>query len=336
MKKGYKVAFTLLVVVVLVWFLSKFNFMDLYLLITYIDIRWFLLAVLATFMTFIVWNIRWMYISHPYIKGGFWIFLRIILVSAFFSTLAIDPGVSGEPIRAHFVSKVSKRPRAKVFAYVLGDAFFRLSALAVFTLFSILFLLVYIKISSTLRLILYILLGIVLIVSTTLIYLILKKNHYNVGSFFKRLHFLSFIKKRFKTPELFEEFLNIKVKTFVKTFREVVKKKNNILVGVPLSLVFWSLNYLAAYFLFLSFGIEVNFLSIIIVFTLGNLIGSFSPVPGGIGVTEGLMTFLYSAMGVNIILALVVSLLQRAIYYFFSLVIGGLCLINLRKITHEK
>jgi len=43
------------------------------------------------------------------------------------------------------------------------------------------------------------------------------------------------------------------------------------------------------------------------------------------------MTFAYSLLGINISLALAVSLLSRIISYFFSIVVGGLSLIHLEK-----
>ena len=88
--------------------------------------------------------------------------------------------------------------------------------------------------------------------------------------------------------------------------------------------------YLSSYFLFISLNSQINFLSLIVVVTLSYLIGDISPVPGGIGLTEGTMFLLYSAIGVSPSIAIVISLLSRMIYYFFSLLMGGLSLIYLR------
>jgi len=51
-------------------------------------------------------------------------------------------------------------------------------------------------------------------------------------------------------------------------------------------------------------------------------------------ITELTMTLLFSAMGIFPPLALLVVLLTRLIYYFFSLVVGGLSLLYIRKITN--
>ena len=59
--------------------------------------------------------------------------------------------------------------------------------------------------------------------------------------------------------------------------------------------------------------------------------GDFSPTPGGIGLVEGFMIFLYTAIGINLSVAIIVSLLSRMIGYFFSLVLGGISLVWLEK-----
>ncbi len=331
MKRWFGIIFSILVIGFLIWFVKDVDFYELYLLLQYVQPFWFGLAVLSTFLTFIVWNIRWTFIVRPYLKGSFWFFLKVMFASAFFSTVTPGAGLSGEPLRAYFIAKKYKRPHAKVLGYVLGDSFFRLSALVIYTIFSVFFVLIYIKISGGLRLFLYIILASLLLASSWIIYLIFKKGNFKLGNLLRRFYYFKFVRKRFKEQGLFEEYINARMKSFTQIFRLVVKKKRNILVGLPLSFIFWGLNYLSAYFMFLSFGKEVNFLLIIIVFTLANIVGSFSPIPGGIGVSEGLMTFLYSAMGINFALALVVSLLQKMSYYFFSLFVGGWYIVRLRK-----
>jgi uncharacterized protein (TIRG00374 family) len=118
---------------------------------------------------------------------------------------------------------------------------------------------------------------------------------------------------------------------FAKTFRTVIKDRKIILVGIILSLVYWILNFSVSYFLFLSFGIEISFLLIIVVFSIGSIVGDISPTPGGIGLIEGVSILTYSLFGVNLTAAIAVSLLTRMIFYFFALFLGGLSLVNLEK-----
>ncbi len=336
MKRWFGFVFSVIVIGVLIYFLTKVDLYEIYLIFTYLNPFWLTLAFVAMFLTFIVWALKLIYVFRPYLKGNFWFFLQSIFAGAFFATLTPDPGFSGEPVKAYFISEKYKKPKTKVFSYVLADAFFRILALVLLTFIAICLVFVYINISDTLRIIFYSLLAALVIGLVVIFYLILRKSHFKIGVLFKRLHFFRFIKKRFKTAEDFERFINHHVKSFTNSFRKIVKDKKKIGIGLSLSIVFWILNFLVAYFLFLSFGKEVNIFAIAVVFVIGGLIGSFSPVPGGIGITEGSMALLYSALGIPLVFALVISFLQRIIYYIFSLVVGGICLINLRKVIGWK
>jgi len=336
MKRVLGFIFTLLVVGGLIYIIKDINFYELYLILAEAKLNWIVLSFLATFMTFIIWNLRVVLIFRHYMPIEFLFSLKVLFAGAFFNTVTPGAGVGGEPFRAHFFAKRYNKPTTKVLGYVLGDTFFRIMVLLALTVFSILFVLVYVKISSNLRLIFEgILVGVFLIVFFTVLFL-LKKSHFRIGTFFRKLHRFKFISKRFVSEDHFVSYINKRIGNLTGVFKEVAKNKEHWVFGVILSVVFWGLNILSAYFLFLAFYQDVNFLSVVIVFTLGNIIGSFTPIPGGIGVTEGSMTLLYSAMGVFFPLALLVAFLQRMFYYFFSLVVGGWCLVNLRKINSEK
>jgi len=165
----------------------------------------------------------------------------------------------------------------------------------------------------------------------------LKKSHFKYGVLFKKLYWFKFVKKHFKSEKVFEKYCNAKLIECGKIFKNSIKGKKNIFVGLFFSILFWVLRYAVCYFLFLSFGFHVSFLVVVIVVTLGELAGAISFFPGGIGVVESSMILLYSAMGIGLSLGLLVVFLSRIIYYFFALFIGGLNLIYLRaKLDKEK
>jgi hypothetical protein len=334
MKKWGSLIFTLIILALLVYVLWNINFYDVYLLIAKANLFWFFLAVVTMFLSFLVWNIRWKHIFKPLFKGDFWFLFRVLLAGSFFSTVTPGAGIGGEPFRAHYLAKKYKKTRGRVFSYVAGDTFFKLIVNAFFIILSIFFVLLFVQISSTVKLILELVLVGVLGLAALSLFLVLRKSNFKLGVLFKKLHFLWFIKKRFKSEKDFSNFLNTKFRWFLIVLRKIVKNKSNLLVGFALSFVFWILHYFVAYFLFLSFGFEVNILSIIIVITLAEIIGSASIVPGGMGVVESSMILLYSAMGIPLSLAFLVAFLFRIINYFFTLLIGGWCLVKVRRIVN--
>ena len=338
MKKGRWLGFVFFTAIAaaLYFLLRSINFSDVYTILGLTKWYFVVLAVLATFLTFAIWAFRWAYFFHDVFKGDFWFLLNVIFAGAFFNTITPGAGIGGEPFRAHFLSKRYKKSKIKMLGLVLGDKFFQLITLAAFGIFSVLFVLIYVKISNTLTIILEFILIVVLVLAGLALYFSLKKAHFNIGIFFKKLHSFNFIKKYFPSQDHLERYLNKTLKAFLNVFRGVIKNKKNVFFGFLLSIAFWLLNYLTSYFLFLSLDYRVNFLSVIIVVTLANIIGDLSMIPVGAGVTEVSMILLYSAMGILVPFALVVSLLSRIIYYIFSLGVGGLSLLYVRRVTNGK
>jgi uncharacterized protein (TIRG00374 family) len=336
MRKRWWNFISILAIMALLYFvLRRISVYEIYILLKIAKKEYFLLAVLSIFLTFIVWTIRWTHFFGEAFRKDFLFLLKVLFAGAFFNTITPGAGIGGEPFRAHFLAKRYKKSRAMMLAYVLGDKFFQLMTLAIFAIFSIFFVFIYIKISNTLTYILEGVLTVVLILISFTIYSILRKTHFRIGVLLKKLHFFNFFKKRFETPEELESYADCRIKSFSRIFKKMVKSKKNLIIGFSLAIVFWLLTYLSSYFIFLAFNYPVNFLSVVVVVTLGTLIGDLSLIPSGIGIIEVSMTLLYSAMGILLPVALLVALLARIIYYFFSLVVGGLCLINVRRITNS-
>lgn len=336
MKRVWSFVFMLVVIGLLILVLRDFDLYELYLLIAQTNGYWFSLAVLSMFVSYFVWNYRSYLLIGSFFKAEFWYFFKVLMAGAFFNTITPGAGVGGEPFRAYYLAKKYKKPQSKVLGYVLGDSFFRLVALLVFLVFSVLFVLFYVRISQTLTIIFESLLVAVVLGTVIFIYLLLKKSHFKIGVLFKKLYHFPYFKNRFETADALVTYINSRMKRFSTTFTKVVSQKRNIVIGLVLSFIFWSLNIMCAYFLFLAFGNPANVISVVIVFVLGNFIGGFSPSPGGIGVTESSMVLLYSAVGVSTPLAVLVAVLHRFIYYFFNLVIGGWAFVSLRREFNNK
>lgn len=336
MKRWFWNSIWLIAIGVLLYILLKdINFIELYLILKYARPSYILLAFLAVALTYFVWALRWVYLSGSLFKKDYWFLMNMLLAGTFVNTITPGPAVGGEPVRAHFLSKRYKRSATSMLAIVLSDKFYQLIVLAALSIFAILFIFIYFNISNTLKYILEGVLVLVFFVVGMTIYVLLRKLNFNVGHLFKKLHFFAFFKKKFKKEEEIEKFINEKMKIFLKIFRKSVKNKKVMAEAFFLAIVFWFFNFLATYFLFLAFDFKINFLFVVIVVPLGIVIGDLSFSPGGIGITEVTMALLFSAMGIFVPLALIVSFLSRIIYYFFSLVLGSYSLWHLKKVTHQ-
>lgn len=83
---------------------------------------------------------------------------------------------------------------------------------------------------------------------------------------------------------------------------------------------------LCIYVIYLAFGSAVNFGAIILAYSVANIAGAISVLPGGVGMYEALMTAVLVAAGVPVALSLPVTLMYRVLtaaiqlppgYYFY-------------------
>jgi len=81
---------------------------------------------------------------------------------------------------------------------------------------------------------------------------------------------------------------------YTKTFSSF----QNLLVVFILTAVSWLLECVRLYVVFVAFNVEINFVAIIIIFLLANIIGIVSALPGGIGSIELSLTGLFVLFGV--------------------------------------
>ena len=335
MRKKWNLIGTITIILLLVWLLYKIDLVKVYKLILETNILWLILSFITLLFSFIIWSIRWTKIFEGYVKPDKKFFLKVLLAGEFFNTITPGAGIGGEPFKAYIISKRYKKSNSKTLGYVLGDTFFKLIIWGFFIIFSASFILIFIDIPSSLKITLELLIFSAILISTLVLSILREKTNFNIGKLFKKFQKTKFLKKHFKTENKFEEYLNLKYKNSLKTFKKTIKDKRNISIGIPLSFAFWMLQFLSAYFVFLALHQPASFISVVIVFTLGTIIGSLSPFPGGIGTIESSTTLLYSIVGIAPETALLAAFVNRFVYYILSLLIGGKMFLSLKK-THPK
>jgi len=330
MKRELEILLIVIVSLLFLFILKDIDFLEVYYLINNLSLFYFTLAFLSCLITFLLWNIRWKNTLKELIDANYWYILIILFAGVFINTITPGASTGGEPVRAYFLSKKYNKPKTELFGSIVADKFFNLAVFLLFVVFSIVFIFIYVEISPRLKILLETILASIILSSLVVIFLLWKKIKFKVDWISEKFYRLKSVKKHFKTPEEFKNYVNKKIKNFLGVFNSIILNKKKFWFGIFISIIYWLFLYLSSYFLFISLNSQINFLSLIVVVTLSHLIGDISPVPGGIGLTEGTMFLLYSAMGVSPPIAIVVSLLSRIIYYFFSLLMGGLSLIYLR------
>ena len=329
MKTWLRLFFGLLVLVILIKILRKINFGEIYLLIIQANHLYFFLAFLAGMVSFFVVNLRSIYFMKGIIRPGFFFNLRVILAGFFVNNVTPGPQIGGDLIRAYFLGKKYKKSKIKLLGAILADRLFHLTVSLFFIVASVIYILMNIPISSELKIIFQTILFFIFFIFFIILMINFKKTSFDISWLFKKFKWMIPGNNRKNVKKEFERIVLKHFKKFIKSFRIVIRNKKILLVGVFLSLIYWFLIYAVSYFLFLSFGFHIRFFLVIVVVSLGELIRDFSPSPGGIGLVEGFTILAYSLIGINPPIAVAVSLLSRMIFYFFSLLLGGISLVQL-------
>jgi len=96
----------------------------------------------------------------------------------------------------------------------------------------------------------------------------------------------------------------------------------NLTVVITLSGVSWLLECLRLLMIFYAFNLEINFLAIVIIFLLANIVGILSALPGGIGSIEISMTGLFLLFGIPEVLSGSIALIDRLASFWVVTVLG--------------
>ena len=97
------------------------------------------------------------------------------------------------------------------------------------------------------------------------------------------------------------------------------------------SLLAWGFECLGYYLILLNFNIDFGFLWTSFSYAFAIIVGAVSLLPGGIGLTEGSLTFLLVKRGISNSTAVATTLLVRAVTLWFAVVVGIVSVIFYQK-----
>lgn len=106
----------------------------------------------------------------------------------------------------------------------------------------------------------------------------------------------------------------------------VLLKPNRIILPLIVSLISWSFEAIAFYFVFVSFGLQ-GFLASFFIYSFSTIVGAVSMLPGGLGATEGAITGLMSLLNIDFGVAALATIIIRATTLWFAVIIGLIFLV---------
>lgn len=112
------------------------------------------------------------------------------------------------------------------------------------------------------------------------------------------------------------------------------KKLVTKIIGIQFALI--SFDALTVFALLHGFGVSVSLFVVFVGFMLTHVVAALPISPGSLIVFEGSMTLFYTALGIPIEAALVITLVYRALSFWMPMVVGIFLYRNLEKISELK
>ncbi len=135
-------------------------------------------------------------------------------------------------------------------------------------------------------------------------------------------------------PLLINRFLKHKSKVLFIAFQTQVShflSNRSLLIALPLSVMAWTAQGYGLYLIVDALGMDVSPVLIIGIYNISILAGAASFIPGGIGATEAAISLLLIGIGMDSSLAVVASILCRAMTLWVAVGVGMVAMFILSK-----
>lgn len=221
----------------------------------------------------------------------------------FFAGMAfgIMPAKIGEVIKSHLLKKDHSQPISKTAPVIFVERYYDMVGIIVISLIGIWFV--------DLQKILVITLFIIAI-----FLMVLSQQRNLFKSILKKMTYIPLLKRYATNILLSYDSVNLLLKP------RVYAK------AISYSIVAWSIESLAVFFIFEGFKVDLGFPLTVLIFTSSTLLGGVSLIPGGIGVTEGGMLGLLLLHKIDYTTSFSLVLLIRLLTLWMSIIIGFIVL----------
>ena len=282
---------------------------------------WYIaLAVVIQLAEYGLWTERWsITISSLGIFAKKRHVLPMLLVGLAINNITPSGRGGGEPVRAYILGKYSNSPMENAFATVIADRGLDTFPFVILAIVAIIYSVLYLKLAEWIVLALILSLIILLTAFFIILYMCLNEE---AG---KRITlWIVRVVKRFSRkehPKIEKKALDA-MRGFQDSIKIMIKDRNVLMYGLPLSFVIWIFEILRVYVVFAAFGAHVSLGVIAAVFVIATLIGMIPLLPGGLGAVDGIMILMYSIAGVPPSISAAATLVERLISFWMTSFLG--------------
>lgn len=282
-----------------------------------IDKRIYALAFLVQVLAIFVWLSKWKILTKAIgLNVGARRMFPILLSGIFVNTAVPSAKIGGEPLRAYMFSKLGKVSLDKSFASVAADR-----ALDGIPFIAIIFASLTIAIFTwnlPLYVIFILLLASAILAVGVVAFLYVCMNPVPAKGLIQWLiRRLRRVISKFRPVEYVERKVEDLIESFGLRAQAILTNKRYSSPALALSFAYWILTVFRMWLVFLALGHSVSFVTIGLAVTLG-LVLQAVPIPGGLGVVEGMYTFIFQAAGIPAGAAFSAAMLDRGISFWFT------------------
>jgi len=116
----------------------------------------------------------------------------------------------------------------------------------------------------------------------------------------------------------------------ISEFDKIVQKSTSVKVAticILLAVTYWFIISTAVYYTLIAFDVNIiDYLKVLAIYATSALLGAVSFIPGGVGIAEGTIAGLLTLEGIDISVALVLSVVIRIFTFWFGVIIGFISL----------
>jgi len=283
------------------------------------DLKFIFFAVGLYFFEVLFWADRWrvalMAAGHTV---SFW---RVYVIShsgMFFSNITPISKSGGEPFRAYFLNKTQKVPYSTGFAAILAEGILTIPIFLGLLLAGMM-LWVYLQ-SPPLWVSAAILVTIIclLVAFLPLAYALIKRKATS-GGIFKIIRWIS---KRLGRKTSDEQIMR-PIKRFFERTRVVLRDKKKAVTISTIALLLNLVSMMRIWIILFAFGWNASLVAPLLAVTVPLLAGVIPFLPGGLVLVEASMVGVFMACGIPLTIAISATLIERAISYILSTIVGA-------------
>ena len=278
------------------------------------------LAVVIQFVVFGMYTQRWsITVRALHISISRKHLFPMLMVGLAVNNLTPSGRGGGEPVRAYMLGKYTKAPMEEAFATVIADRGLDTFPFVVLAILTLIFTIFYLTLPRWIVLPLAVSLVALIVAFIILLYMSI-----NEPAGVKITLWVVRVIKRFSKRKHFEiETKAIEaLKGFQASIRVMLKNRNVLAIGLPLSFLVWFVEILRVYTVFAAFGTRVPLVIIAAVFVIASIVGLIPIIPGGVGAVDGIMIILFTAAGVPPSISAAATIVERLISFWMTSFIG--------------